>query len=73
MTRLEWFEKGFAQEALQLGILSSAVFAQFVYYKAFQLHKDNFDSKRQAIFYISETTKASYSTVYRAIQFFEQK
>jgi hypothetical protein len=73
LSKYEFFELGFAQLALNLGLLSTSVFMRFVYYKEvkFQMEK-NGHNKSTAVQIAADITKASLSTVWRSVRYFEE-
>lgn len=73
MTRVEWFEKGFAHDALQLGIISTSVFQKFIKYKIYVELRSYGFGKMEAIREVSVRTKSSESACYKAISFFVNK
>lgn len=70
MNRFEWFEKGYGQQAMDLGIISPSMFYRFIQYKVFLELKEKGYSQREALDEISDKFKISYTTAFRAISFF---
>lgn len=70
MTRFEWFDKGYGQMAMELGIISPSMFYRFIQYKVYQELRASGLSQGQAIFEVSEKFRVSESTIFRAVSFF---
>jgi hypothetical protein len=70
--RLLWFTSGKANEALELGILSPAIFAKFIHYGVYVEFRNRGLSKRKSIQETAIETKCSHATVFRSIKFFEK-
>lgn len=70
MTRFEWFEKGYGQQAMELGIISPSMFYRFIQYKVFLELKASGKTTTQAVFEVSEKFNVSEVTVFRALSFF---
>jgi hypothetical protein len=69
--RLEWFDSGKATEALELGMISPAIFARWIQYSVYLEFRANGMGFRKSCEEASYKTKCSLSTVYRAVKFFE--
>jgi len=72
MTRFEWFDKGHAQIALEVGELSPTKFHEFIQYKLFLSLTGQGIPKMQAIEQVAESTKTSVSNTYRAVSKFRK-
>jgi len=70
LTRLEWFDKGLANDALSLGIISTTIYAKWIQYKVYLEELPIQKSKHQAILQAAERTKCNEKTIRRAIEFF---
>jgi len=70
MTRFEWFENGYAQSALNLGILSPNLFMYFIRYKRFLDVRPKANTQADAMAIVAEEFKCSESSVFRAVSFF---
>lgn len=70
MTRFEWFEKGYGQQALNLGIISTAMFSKFVQYKMYIEHRTEGMGHIEAIEQTALDAKASVTTIWKAVYFF---
>lgn len=71
MTRLEFFESGLAQQAMDMKIVSEGMFAKFVRYKAYMILRSNGVPVTQAMEEASEQVGCSYSRMYWAVKFFD--
>ncbi len=71
MSKFDWYDKGHAQLALEVGIISPSDFAGFIIYKRFLDIMPTSKNKTEAINNLTEEFKTSYSSVFRAIQSFE--
>lgn len=70
MSRFQWFELGYGMQALQLGIISTSTYEKYEYYKMFLELTNKGVKQMDAIWSISEASKCSVSTVFRAVSFF---
>ncbi len=70
MTRFEWFENGHGQLALDLGFISPSMFERYIQFKIYLDYRKVGNGHIQAIQLVSEDTKASFSTVWKAVSFF---
>jgi hypothetical protein len=70
MTRFEWFELGYGQEAMNLGIISPSVFYRYIQYKVFLELRAKGLRKEQAYAELEERFKTSRATICRSISFF---
>jgi len=73
LTKYEFFEQGYAQLAMHLGLMSPSVFMKFVYYKEFQQQVKNGFNRTTAVQATAEETKSSVATVWRAVYYFEKQ
>lgn len=71
MNRLDWFEKGYAKEALHLGIISPTVFEQYPQYKMYLSYLET-DKPRAARNKAAQFCKVSPTTIWRVVTFFEK-
>lgn len=69
-SRLEFFEKGYAQWGLEVGVISTSTFAKFIHWKVFQDFISHGHDKSTAIQMTADRTRASFSTVWRSVQYF---
>lgn len=70
MTRLEFFDNGWAAIGVQISVISPDTFAKYIRYKVF-LDLCNDNQKTTAITLAAERNKCSEVSIYRAITFFE--
>lgn len=70
MTRFEWFEHGYGQQALNLGIISTSMFARYIQFKVYSSYRDAGSAHIEAIEKTAEEVKCSVSTVWKAVYFF---
>lgn len=68
--RIEFFEKGFAQWGLEVGVISTSMFAKFIHWKVYRDFISDGHDKSTAIQLTADRTKASFSTVWRSVQYF---
>lgn len=68
--RLEFFERGFAQQGLEVGAISTSVFIKYIRFKDYQLLISSGYSDREAMKLTAQRTKSSFSSVWRAVQYF---
>jgi hypothetical protein len=71
MDRLNWFEKGYAKEALHLGIISPTVFEQYPQYKMYLAFLET-DKPTVARKKAAQSCKVSPITIWRVVRFFEK-
>jgi len=70
LTKFQFFEDGYAQLAVELGLMSPSNFQKYIHFKVYiDLRKEGF-KKRDAIEITADKTHSSYSTVWRSIAFF---
>jgi hypothetical protein len=70
LTKFEFFEQGYAQLAMELGLITPSEFMRFIHFKEYlQLREDGY-KKKDAIFIIAEKCRCSESTVWRSVAFF---
>lgn len=74
LTKLEFFEQGYAQLGFHLGLISGSDFMKFIYYKnvLFQIKRNGYN-KSTAVQITAENMKTSDSTIWRAVHFFEKE
>lgn len=70
MTRLEYFEKGHAKTGLDLGLITPTVYEYYSRYQIYLLAKEQGNGHIESIDITAKLTKASRSTVRRAVEFF---
>lgn len=70
MTRLEWFENGYGQIGLALGIISASMFSKFIQYKVYRQYRDHGRKHMDAIENAADDCKCSPGTVWNSVQFF---
>lgn len=70
MTRFEWFEKGYGQLALDLGIISSSMFMKFIHYKVYLDYRAENMMHISAIELVAEDFNCSVSNVWKSVSFF---
>jgi len=73
MTRFEWFDNGYAQLPLSLGILSADVFMKFIRYKIYLDFVGAGVEHKTAIELTAERNKCDRSTIYRDLQWFSHE
>jgi len=73
MTRFEWFDKGYGQQAMELGIISPSMFMRFIQYKVFLELKDSGMKQTDAISQMADDFKTSESSIFRAVSFFRNE
>ena len=73
MTRFEWFDNGFAQVPLNLGILDADVFMKFIRYKVYLDFLDAGVDRKTAIELTAERNECDRSTIYRDLKWFSQE
>lgn len=72
ITRLEFFEQGFARLGLEVGVVSTSAFARFIHYTVYRDFIAEGHDKSTAIQLTADRTRASFSTVYRSVQYFTE-
>jgi hypothetical protein len=72
ITRFEWFEKGNAHDAVEVGILNEKMFSKYIRYKVFLDIKSQGHSENEAMFLTAERMGCSSITVYRDKIFFSR-
>ncbi len=70
-SRLEWFDSGDGNEALDLGIIGTDMFMKYIRYRIYLEELPRQKSRRQAILKAAERNKCDESTIREAIDFFE--
>ena len=70
MTRFEWFDKGYAQMALELGFVTPSAFMSFIHYKRYCDVRPEVKNQTEAIYVLTEEFNCSFSTIYRSIKAF---
>lgn len=71
LTKLQFFEDGYGQLAVELGLISPSSFMRFIHYKVFKDFMEDGYPKSTAIQLTADRTKASFSTVWRSVQYFQ--
>jgi hypothetical protein len=71
MTRLEFFEKGYAEIAMELGLLSPSDYMKYIHYKEVKSLIHQGFSKTQAVNEIAMRSECSETSVWRSVTFFE--
>ncbi len=70
MTRLEFCESGLAKSALDLGFITPTVYGQYSRFMVYKLTREQGNGHIESIDITAKLTKASRSTVRRAVKFF---
>lgn len=68
--RFIWFENGYGQTALKLGIISPSMFERFIQYKIYLDLLDQGKGHMEAIKEISDEYNCGVTTVRDAVRFF---
>lgn len=71
MTKLEFYEKGYAKIGFDLGFITPTVHEYYSRYKLYIHAKEQGNGHIESIDITAKLTKASRSTVRRAINFFK--
>jgi hypothetical protein len=71
MTRLDWFEKGYGNSAVDLGILDPALVLRFIQYKVYTKYRAE-NKKTRAVELTAIEMEIPDSSVWRAVKFFEE-
>ena len=69
MTRFEWFEQGYGQQAYHMGIIRADVFMKFIRYKVYLDFLDQGNSISTAIELAAERNHCDRATMYRSIKY----
>ena len=70
LTKYELFEQGYAQLGVHLGLIDAAAFMKFIRYKVYLDQISQGHNHCTALEITAEITKCSFSTAWRAIQYF---
>lgn len=70
MTRFEWFEAGYGRIGVELGIVSTSVFAKYIHYKMYLNHRARGIPHMEAIYAAADEAKTSVTTVWKSFYFF---
>lgn len=73
ISKYEFFERGFAQLAMDVGYLDPAHFMRFIRYKLFLDYKAQGHNKSTAVQFVADQTRCSFSTAWRAVDEFSQR
>lgn len=72
LTKFEFFDKGYAQMAVELGLISPSAFMKFIHYKVYQETLLEGHNKSTAIQITAERNNSSFSTVWRSVEYFSE-
>jgi len=72
MTRKEWYERNDVNTALNLGIVSGPMFSRYVYFKLYEQYRERGIEHSDAIQFVADDRKTSFSNVWRAVSFFRK-
>lgn len=70
MTRLEYFESGWAKVGLDLGFITPTVFEHYSRFKVYQVAKEQDNGHIQSVDIAAKLTRSSRTSVRRSIKFF---
>lgn len=70
LTRLQFYEYGYAEIAMELGIITPSEYFRYVHYQMYLSLRGKGFKKKDAILVVADKTKCSESTVWRSVHFF---
>ena len=70
LTRFEWFEQGYGQQALQLGIISPSQFQKYIAFKYYLDYRHDGFGKMEAVAMVAAELKISEIWAFKAVSFF---
>lgn len=73
MKLFEWFDKGHAQLALEVGMISAQEFNRFIHYKRYLDVRPDCKNQKEAICILALEFDTAESTIYKAIALFERE
>lgn len=72
MRLFDWFDKGHAALALEVGMISPSDFMRFIQYKRFLEVRPACKNQKEAIDILAVEFKTSESTIFKSIALFER-
>lgn len=73
LTKFQFFEEGYAQLGVELGIISEAKFQKFIHYKVYLALIDEGFNHSTAIQITADKTYSNFSSVWRSVAYFQKK
>lgn len=70
LTKFQFFEDGYAQLAVELGLMSPSHFQKYIHFKLYMGFREEGHKKLNAIQLTAEKTLASKTSVWRSVAFF---